>query len=681
MKDLRLGIKLGVGFGVVLLLTMGVAVTGWNSLNKVTHRVDNVADMEFLSSQAGEGLRAERNFLADKNFSHREKGLKAVDEIKRQAAASREGFQDPANKKQMDDVIGNADGYGKSLSSFVDLEKNVFDAVENIRKSATVVNQEIDQMVNDQVKKLNEEIGVVSNGVEVAQGKAVSDKLKDRFNKVDVSQDILSTFKDGRIGEKEIIITRGKDEKQTERAREGAAKAKKLAEELLPSFKAQNNIDQMKKIIAAINAYQKDLEGMVEAFAKQAKVEKEMIQDRRNVDQVVDVAVKDQKGKMQQEVSNATFMITAGSILALVLGIGIALFITRLIVNALVQGVAFATSVANGDLTATISIQQKDEIGQLADALRAMVDKLRSVVGEVRSASDNVSSGAQELSSSAQELSQGATEQAASVEETSSSMEEMTSNIQQNTDNAQQTEKIASQAARDAEEGGRSVVEAVTAMREIASKISIIEEIARQTNLLALNAAIEAARAGEHGKGFAVVAAEVRKLAERSQTAAGEISKLSSSSVAVAEQAGGIIAKLVPDIRKTAELIQEIAAASREQNSGAEQINKAMQQLDQVIQQNAGASEEMAATAEELNSQADQLNQSISFFRTGEEGRSSQRQARRPAKSHPTQTVREKRPVAHAPVRHTPKALPHHADKGANISMDEGMADDAFEKF
>ncbi|NGZ29613.1 MAG: hypothetical protein G8345_22325, partial [Magnetococcales bacterium] len=191
----------------------------------------------------------------------------------------------------------------------------------------------------------------------------------------------------------------------------------------------------------------------------------------------------------------------------------------------------------------------------------------------------------------------------------------------------------------------------------------------------------EAARAGEHGKGFAVVAAEVRKLAERSQTAAGEISKLSSSSVAVAEQAGGIIAKLVPDIRKTAELIQEIAAASREQNSGAEQINKAMQQLDQVIQQNAGASEEMAATAEELNSQADQLNQAISFFRTGEEGRSSQRQTRRPAKSHPTQTVREKR-VVHAPVRHTPKALPHHQDKGAHIAMgEEGMADDAFEKF
>jgi len=197
-------------------------------------------------------------------------------------------------------------------------------------------------------------------------------------------------------------------------------------------------------------------------------------------------------------------------------------------------------------------------------------------------------------------------------------MEEMSSNIKQNADNAHQTEKIALKAAEDAREGGKSVTETVAAMKEIATKISIVEEIARQTNLLALNAAIEAARAGEHGKGFAVVASEVRKLAERSQTAAAEIRELSASSVEVAEKAGEMLTRIVPDIQKTAELVQEINAASNEQNTGTEQINKAIQQLDQVIQQNASSTEEIASTAEELSSQAEQLHDSIGFFNTGE---------------------------------------------------------------
>ncbi|NGZ26191.1 MAG: HAMP domain-containing protein [Magnetococcales bacterium] len=360
----------------------------------------------------------------------------------------------------------------------------------------------------------------------------------------------------------------------------------------------------------------------------------------------------------------------------------VAIVVAGSIAKPLVMGVEFAKRIANGDLTATIEIQQKDELGMLSEALRNMVDKLRSVVGEVRTAAGNVASGAQQLSSGSQGLSQGATEQAASVEETSSAMEEMSGNIQQNTDNAQQTEKIARQASQDAEEGGQSVGEAVAAMKEIASKISIIEEIARQTNLLALNAAIEAARAGEHGKGFAVVAAEVRKLAERSQTAAGEISKLSSSSVAVAEQTGGIISKLVPDIRKTSELIQEIAAASREQNAGADQINKAIQQLDQVIQQNAGASEEMAATAQELSSQADQLNQAISFFKTGDDHHLYSNASRSTPRA---RTAAQSSQSAHSrPAKHPPKALPHPGSPGKGVSLamgHDGGTDDAFEKF
>jgi methyl-accepting chemotaxis protein len=223
------------------------------------------------------------------------------------------------------------------------------------------------------------------------------------------------------------------------------------------------------------------------------------------------------------------------------------------------------------------------------------------------------------MSMSAQSISQGATEQAAGAEEVSSSVEEMSSSIRQNTDNAATTESMSRKAAEDGARGGVAVANTVRAMGEIAGKIGIVEEIARQTNLLALNAAIEAARAGEAGKGFAVVASEVRKLAERSQSAAAEISKLSASSVQIAHEAGKLLDGIVPDVRKTAELVQEISASSREQASGVDQIAKAVVQLDQVIQQNASASEEMASMAEELSGQAGTLNELVAVFKLGED--------------------------------------------------------------
>jgi methyl-accepting chemotaxis protein len=358
-----------------------------------------------------------------------------------------------------------------------------------------------------------------------------------------------------------------------------------------------------------------------------------------------------------------------GVLIALILGIAL----TRSITGPVLQGVDFAKRMAEGDFTGRLEIDQKDEIGVLARALNDMVARLRVVVADVRSATDNVASGSEELSASSESLSQGATEQAAAIEEVSSSIEEMAANIRQNADNAQQTERIALQAAKDAQEGGVAVGQAVVAMKNIAEKISIIEEIARQTNLLALNAAIEAARAGEHGKGFAVVAAEVRKLAERSGNAAGEISELSSSTVNVSEKAGEMLMKLVPDIQRTAELVQEIAAATGEQNSGAEQINKAIQQLDQVIQQNASASEEMASTSEELSSQAQQLQHTMSFFRV--DGGAGVMRAHKP-KALPAGPSAARKPA--------PKPAPRPAPGkrgGIELDLSPDSEDGEFEKF
>jgi methyl-accepting chemotaxis protein len=279
---------------------------------------------------------------------------------------------------------------------------------------------------------------------------------------------------------------------------------------------------------------------------------------------------------------------------------------------------AAAEEVANGNLT--VELHERSQQDKLMQALASMVSGLTRTVSDIRGIAGEVAAASQSISTASIQVSKGASAQAAAAEEASSSMEEMVSNIKQNADNASQTDKIANKSAKDAAESGKSVLEAVSAMKEIANKISIIEEIARQTNLLALNAAIEAARAGEHGKGFAVVAAEVRKLAERSQKAAAEINQLSSTTLRVSEKSGEMLDKLVPDIQRTAELVQEISAASKEQDTGAEQINKALQQLEKVIQQNASASEEMASTTEELTGQSDQLVSALGFFHTGDEG-------------------------------------------------------------
>lgn len=316
--------------------------------------------------------------------------------------------------------------------------------------------------------------------------------------------------------------------------------------------------------------------------------------------------------------------------------------------------------ISNGDLT--VELKKRSEKDLLMQSLNEMVRSTSKTIDEFRNASDNIASAGGQISSGSQQMSQGASEQASSTEEISSSMEEMVSNIQQNTENAQQTQKIAVSAVEGIRKGSNSVSIAVESMKNIADKIKIINDIAFQTNILALNAAVEAARAGEHGRGFAVVASEVRKLAERSKIAADEIDGLSKSGVAISVEAGTQLAKIVPEIEKTANLVQEIAAASIEMNSGAMQVNNAIQQLSMVTQQNAASSEEMATSSEEMSSQADRLREIIVFFRTGNE---------RDFK------IKEKKKLTTIKQTHMP--LPHLTSfsKGTAIKMEE----EEFESF
>ena len=307
-------------------------------------------------------------------------------------------------------------------------------------------------------------------------------------------------------------------------------------------------------------------------------------------------------------------------IIVVILGLGVAISMTlsgRIArpIKAIARDLRF---MAEGDLTVRADIKSGDELGQMAQAFNECAEQVQRVIADVRSNAQAMTNAAAQIASASSSLSQGTSEQAASVEETTASLEQMSASITQNADNSRTTELTAVKGAQDAEASGRVAAETAAAMKTIAQKITIIEDIAYQTNLLALNAAIEAARAGEHGKGFAVVATEVRKLAERSQSAANDISGLAVSSVTVAERSGTLLAELVPAIKKTAELVQEVAAASREQSSGVAQINQAMSQVDQVTQRTASAAEELASTAEEMSAQAEALQQLVSFFKVGE---------------------------------------------------------------
>jgi methyl-accepting chemotaxis protein len=372
------------------------------------------------------------------------------------------------------------------------------------------------------------------------------------------------------------------------------------------------------------------------------------------------VAVSETGAKRAVAAAAATYRSSRLWAIAIVLGcllIGaiMAFSLSSAIARPLSWAVEAANAIAGGDLTVEVQVSSQDETGRLLAAMQAMTRKLAQIMADVHVAAGGLLGAAGQVAATSQSVSQGTGEQAASVEETTASLEQMSASITQNAENSRQTEQMAVAGAGNAEESGKSVTDTVAAMKDIAERISIIEEIAYQTNLLALNAAIEAARAGEHGKGFAVVATEVRKLAERSQKAAGEISALASQSVKVAERSGQLLLALVPTIKKTADLVQEVAAASQEQSTGVNQINKAMSTVDQVTQRNAAAAEELASTAEEMNAQAESLQQLVGFFRLA--GVRERERAAPPRRERAAAAPARPEPALDEPVR--PSPAPH----------------------
>ena len=607
MNIKKISVKLGIGFCVLILIALGIFVLGTSGMNKAEggfNRYRDLARDSLLTGRLQANMLMVRMNVKDFIITGSKTDLDQYNDYMKKTI----GFLNEAKKE-----IRNKDR--TKLVSKVDQELNRYQ--ESFKKVVAFKKQR-DDVVNNEI---------YPNGSKMREALTnITDSCHERKAKdaVYYAGKIQQHFILGRLYATKYLDTN--DSKDIDRVKtEMLSGIDNYSGKLKATLKTNSEKQLFDEFMHERDIYVESIEKLYAIITKRNKVIAEELdvigpaiaKDSEDIKLSV-MADQDKLGPMVRENNEKSKNALLGlSVLGVVLGIGAALLITKQVTDPLGgepdEMAEIAERLSGGDLG--IKFDDTRKVRGLYKSMQEMVTSLRDIVMEVKSATSNVTKGSQELSTTSEEISQGATEQAASAEEASSSMEEMASNIRQNAENASQTEKIALKAAEDAKKSGDAVGATVNAMKDICEKISIIEEIARQTNMLALNAAIEAARAGEHGKGFAVVASEVRKLAERSQNASREITQLAGSSVEVAEEAGTLLSEMVPDIQKTAELIQEINAASVEQNSGAEQINKAIQQLDQVIQQNAGASEEMASTAEELSSQAEQLQSAMDFFK------------------------------------------------------------------
>jgi methyl-accepting chemotaxis protein len=615
--------KLIASFGVVLAVTAGIGAAGYTGLTSLNGVVE-LNEMLMTKLQLAEDLkvrildaiRSEKNV----NIEITDKG---VDAALAQMDQAREDFRQVYS--QLLDLVNTAEGKAmyEDVKAKFEIYKSQQDEMRKLVKSTA----------HAQARSLaSGDVSAAFAATMEALGRTRQTLVADSadsnlFRESEIAVELQKVW-----GDTKLFVTANTIE-DIDAGREALAKA-------IDGLRRRK--DELRKQASNLPAAGGTLEQFDAQFERWAKLEGQLIALNSEANLVkardistgvarsaykaaleaADVGIAHEKKRATEAVAGAsaafdqTKLILVSALGAAVLAaLAAATWLSLTISRGLRQALALTDAVAAGDLTQKIVIKRNDEIGDLLHSVQGMANKLLSVVGQVMTAAQNMAAGSHELSTSAEQLSQGATEQAAATEEASSSMEEMAANVKQNAENASQTETIARRSSSDAEASGVAVGRAVEAMQTIASKINIVQEIARQTDLLALNAAVEAARAGEHGRGFAVVASEVRKLAERSQAAAAEIGTLSADTVKVAREAGEMLAKLVPDIKKTAALVEEITAACREQDVGSAQINQSIQALDKVTQQNASASEQVSSTSEELSSQAEQLQDAISYFR------------------------------------------------------------------
>lgn len=622
-NNLKIGTKLTIGFGMVLFITFLVSFIAIRQIREIATSVMLSNILVETVNDVNLAMQNEKNYLLRRDKVYIDENKKAIESMLKNANTIKSYLKDQTDIDAAEDFIKVSNLYAGAMENLYTKQNEI----DNIYSSLITLAPEIERNADEHFTNV--------------------------FIKI-------------RLDAKEFMVNPNNENAKI------ITNSLKNGQNILKNSANTNLINYFDQYATSFAIIVKDKTELLEIEDNMVKLRNLAVDNIKKSDAKI-------KELMFANIQSASSTLLILSIIAIILGIFAAIIITRAITGPIKKGVDFATQISKGDLTAKVNYVSRDEVGMLCQSLTQMANNLENIVAEINQSAQNIASASMQMSNGAQNVSQGASEQASSTEEISSSMEQMTASIMQNTDNSNQTQAIAQKAVISIKDGFNSTENAVQSMREIATKIQIINDIAFQTNILALNAAVEAARAGEHGKGFAVVAAEVRKLAERSKIAADEINGVSNRGVAISEKAGKQLSDLVPEIERTANLIQEIYASSNEQNNGANQINMAIQTLSQITQQNAAASEEMASSSEELASQAENLADLIAFFKTTQSVKAKKHQT-----AYRTENVRtEKLNKADKKLKITtkPDNFKHKEPAGALIDFEEEVTDSGFNRF